>query len=96
MDDVLLVPAFAQAAGDSGRLHELRAVADDGYGAHRSEGLGLIFEVMTRSLASAARAAYSVTSSAARHAAWYLRYQVDGTSRARRQPPRRKRTSERG
>ena len=54
-----------------------------------------MLEGMTRSLTSATRTVLSVTSSAARHAAWYLRYQVDGTARARRQRPRPKRTTER-
>src|SRR5205823_2012256 len=90
VDDVLLVAALAQAARDSGRLDELRAVADDGYDAHRSERLVVIIGGMTRSLTSAARAAYSVTSSVARHAAWYVRYQVVGSSRARRRPPRQR------
>jgi hypothetical protein len=86
------VPAPAHAVGHGGRLDELWAVADDGYDAHGSNGLGLMLG-MARGMTSAARAAYAVGTSAARHAVWYVRYQVDGTARARRQPPRPKRTS---
>jgi hypothetical protein len=50
---------------------------------------------LARTLGAAARSAASVGSSAVRHAAWYLRYQVDGTARARRERPRPKRTPER-
>ena len=48
---------------------------------------------LLRNVASVARGAASVTASVARHAAWYVRYQVDGDSRdqdarpGRRRPP---------
>jgi hypothetical protein len=47
---------------------------------------------VTRGIAGAARGAASVTASLARHAAWYLRYRVDGNSRAHdaRDDPRRR------
>ena len=37
---------------------------------------------MAKGLAGAARGAVAVTANVARHAAWYLRYRVDGNSRA--------------
>lgn len=37
---------------------------------------------MAKGLAGAARGAATVTANAARHAAWYLRYRVDGNTRA--------------
>jgi hypothetical protein len=37
---------------------------------------------MAKGLAGAARGAAAMTASVARHAAWYLRYRVDGNSRA--------------
>ena len=37
---------------------------------------------MAKGLADAARGAAVVTASVARHAAWYLRYRVDGNARA--------------
>ncbi|HEX8744627.1 MAG TPA: hypothetical protein VF712_16000 [Thermoleophilaceae bacterium] len=37
---------------------------------------------MAKGLAGAARGAAAVTAIAARHAAWYLRYRVDGNARA--------------
>jgi hypothetical protein len=39
---------------------------------------------MTKGIAGAARGAAAVTASLARHATWYLRYRVDGNSRAQR------------
>lgn len=49
-----------------------------------------------RSVLGTVRGAYSVVSSGARHALWYVRYQMDGNGRARRQPPRPRRSSDRG
>jgi hypothetical protein len=46
-----------------------------------SEGKPIVTS-MTRGLAGAARAAAAATASVARHAAWYARYRVDGSSRA--------------
>ena len=37
---------------------------------------------MAKGLAGAARGAANVTASLTRHAVWYLRYKVDGSSRA--------------
>ena len=39
---------------------------------------------MAKGLAGAARGAASMTASVARHAAWYLRYRVDGNTRSQR------------
>jgi hypothetical protein len=39
---------------------------------------------VAKGLAGAARGAAALTASLARHAAWYLRYRVDGNSRAQR------------
>jgi hypothetical protein len=57
--------------------------------ARRDERLVVTVTEMGRSAARAARGAASVGSAAARHAFWYVRYQVDGTSRARRERPPR-------
>jgi hypothetical protein len=58
--------------------------------AHPERGAQIIV-AMARNVASAARNAASVTASGVRHAAWYLRYQVDGSSRAQKaRPPRRR------
>lgn len=45
---------------------------------------------MAKGLAGAARGAAAMTASVARHAAWYLRYRVDGNSRAHDGPSRRR------
>ena len=47
-----------------------------------------IVAAMARNVASAARGAANMTTSAARHAVWYVRYQVDGSSRAQKAPAR--------
>ena len=60
--------------------------------AHRKKG-AVIFGAMARNVASAARNAASVTASGVRHAAWYVRYQVDGSSRAQKAPRRGRRAS---
>jgi hypothetical protein len=49
--------------------------------AGRSEGEPIVTS-MARGLAGAARATAAVTATVARHAAWYVRYQLDGSSRA--------------
>ena len=95
VDDVLLVAALAHAARHGRGLDELRTVADDGCDEHRGRRSILILGGIARTVGSAARAAASIGSSAVRHAAWYLRYQVDGTARARREPPRPRRTPDR-
>ena len=41
-----------------------------------------MFSSMAKGLAGAARGAAAMTATVARHAAWYLRYRVDGNSRA--------------
>jgi hypothetical protein len=45
---------------------------------------GPIVSTMAKGLAGAARGAAAVTVSLARHATWYLRYRVDGNSRAQK------------
>ena len=59
----------------------------------REMGAVSIVDSMARGVAGAARGAASVTSSLGRHAVWYLRYRVDGNSRAqsRREQARRSR-----
>jgi hypothetical protein len=58
----------------------------------RTKGVPIV-DTMAKGVAGAARGAASVTRSLARHAVWYLRYRVDGNSRAqsRRQAARRSR-----
>jgi len=58
--------------------------------AHREKG-AVIFVAMARNVASVTRNAASVTASGVRHAVWYVRYQVDGNSRAQKTPPKRRR-----
>jgi hypothetical protein len=50
---------------------------------------------MRRNLATVVRGAASIGSAAVRHAAWYLRYQVDGTARAQRARPASRRDADR-
>jgi len=50
---------------------------------------------MRRSVLGAVRGAYTVASSGARHALWYVRYQMEGNGRARHQAPRPRRSSDR-
>ena len=45
---------------------------------------------LARGVAGAARGAAGVGASMARHAAWYLRYRVDGNSRAQNKRDRRR------
>jgi hypothetical protein len=59
----------------------------------RTEGEEIVTS-MARGLAGAARVTAAATASAARHAAWYVRYKVDGSSRA--QDARAVRGRERG
>jgi hypothetical protein len=47
----------------------------------RSEGDPIVTS-MAKGLAGAARGAAAVSANLARHAAWYVRYRVDGNSRA--------------
>jgi hypothetical protein len=47
----------------------------------RNEGRPIVTS-MARGLAGAARGAAAVGANLARHAAWYVRYRVDGNSRA--------------
>jgi len=46
---------------------------------------------MAKGLAGAARGVAATTASAARHAAWYLRYRVEGNARAQHARERRRR-----
>ena len=48
-----------------------------------SEGEPIVTS-MAKGLAGAARSAAAVSTTAARHAAWYVLYRVDGNSRAQR------------
>ena len=43
-----------------------------------------IFTSMAKGLAGVARSAAAVSTNAARHAAWYVLYRVDGNSRAQK------------
>ena len=47
----------------------------------RSEGEPIVTS-MAKGLAGAARGAAAVTANLARHAAWYVRYRVEGNARA--------------
>lgn len=47
----------------------------------------MIIGDLSRTAARVAKEAGSITSAVARHAVWYVRYQVDGTARARRERP---------
>jgi hypothetical protein len=69
--------------------------ADDGYDGEREKGDVVRIGDLSRTATRVARGAGSVTSAVARHALWYLRYQVDGTSRARRERRQTERSSER-
>jgi hypothetical protein len=57
----------------------------------RTKG-GPIVDSMAKGVAGAARGAASVTRSLARHAVWYLRYRVDGNSRAQNRRQQRRRS----
>lgn len=65
------------------------------YDACQSKGEGVIVADMSRTAARAAKEAGSIASAVGRHALWYVRYQLDGTVRARREGPPVKRSSER-
>lgn len=63
--------------------------------ARRNGGPRVIVTEMSRTAARAAKEAGSIAAAGARHALWYVRYQVDGTARARREGPPGRRTPER-
>jgi len=59
----------------------------------RAQGRTVIASI-GRGLRRAAKETAAVTVSAARHAVWYVRYQVDGTVRSQRERPRPGRSSD--
>ena len=82
VDEQLLV-ALAQGQRHGGRLDELRAVSDDGDDSHdvgRAMG-GERHNHADGSRAKASRGRGGRCCRAARHAVWYLRYQLDGDTR---------------
>jgi hypothetical protein len=71
-------------AGPRRTLGNPRAAADAAHTMPEGSKGGPIVRTMARGLTDAARGAAAVTASLARHATWYLRYRVDGNSRAQR------------
>jgi hypothetical protein len=73
--------ALAQKARHGGRFHELGTVADYGEYAHYlvSER-SMIGSGLTQTLLSGAAAVLAAGRGAADHAAWWVSYQVEGTT----------------
>jgi hypothetical protein len=67
-----------------------RSGRPDDYDAPSTGQEGSIVETVARNMVSVARGAATATASGLRHAVWYVRYQLDGTSRAQKAPARRR------
>jgi len=75
--------ALAEQTGDGSRFHELGAVADDGEDAHGgqySPGSVMSGTEAVKTLLGGAVVVLGTARDVASHAAWWLRYQVEGTA----------------